>query len=479
MATRYSRAIVRRLLDEPGDRVMDIMADWPSPAFLDSGSSSQFGGAGRYQILTAWPRIVFEAQDTRYRLLPPGKDKRWIDSDPLRGLGLVLGQFDLDWEHAPPDPEEPPFQGGFIGYFGYDAGPLIEPCPRQHPRDSRLPDIRLGLYDTAVIIDLMKGRTELWAWDLAGEGELTVKKRATQWQRLIARSIANVPHARQFQPVALQPTIDRAAYLRSVERALEYISAGDVYQVNLARRFEARGVSDPYGIFRRLRKLSPAPFSAYLAWDDLAVISASPEWFYQTRGDLIITRPIKGTRPRGRDLDEDERLAAELRASAKDHAELVMIVDLERNDLGRVCEFRSVEVVEACRIESYAQVHHQVATISGRLRRNVGPVDVIRALFPGGSITGAPKIRAMQIIDELEPCRRSVYTGSIGYLSWGASAFNIAIRTIAVEGDRACFHVGGGIVADSVPEQEHEETLSKGRGLRTALVGEATEWHDP
>jgi para-aminobenzoate synthetase component I len=254
---------------------------------------------------------------------------------------------------------------------------------------------------------------------------------------------------------------------------LEYIAAGDVFQVNLSQRFTARGEFDPLDVFLRLRNSSPAPFSAFLRWDDLAVVSASPEWFYQTRADNIVTRPIKGTRPRGQSEEDDARLAAELAASPKDRAELTMIVDLERNDIGRVCQYGSVVVKDALQVESFAQVHHLVATVEGRLRPDVGPIDIIRAMFPGGSITGAPKIRAMEIIDELEPNRRGLYTGSIGYLSrGGSSGFNIAIRTILVEGDRASYQVGGGIVADSDPEAEYEETLAKGRALRAVLEGQ-------
>ena len=255
-----------------------------------------------------------------------------------------------------------------------------------------------------------------------------------------------------------------------MRRVLEYIAAGDVFQVNLSQRFTAQGRHDPLDLYLRLKEESPAPFAAFLQWKDLAVVSASPESFYQTRGDILVTRPIKGTRPRGTDPDDDDRLAAELLASPKDRAELTMIVDLERNDLGRVCEYGSVVVRDPLTIESFAQVHHLVATVEGRLRQDAGPVDVIRALFPGGSITGAPKIRAMEIIDELEPNRRSLYTGAIGYLSQGGSSgFNIAIRTILVEGDRASFQVGGGIVADSDPEAEYEETLAKGKGMLAVL----------
>jgi para-aminobenzoate synthetase component 1 len=257
-----------------------------------------------------------------------------------------------------------------------------------------------------------------------------------------------------------------------VRNALEYIAAGDIFQVNLSQRFAASGQVEPLDLYLRLKAVSPAPFSAYLRWDALAVVSASPEWFYQTRGDHLVTRPIKGTRPRGETPAHDAMMVEELRNSVKDRAELTMIVDLERNDLGRICRYGSIRVDEPLTIESFAQVHHLVATVEGRLRPSSGPIDVVRALFPGGSITGAPKIRAMEIIDELEPTRRSLYTGAIGYFSrGGTSAFNIAIRTMLVEGDRVSYQVGGGIVADSDPENEYRETLAKGRGLRAVLEG--------
>jgi para-aminobenzoate synthetase component 1 len=239
-----------------------------------------------------------------------------------------------------------------------------------------------------------------------------------------------------------------------VERALEHVAAGDIYQVNLAQRFRMEPAPPAPELYRALRAESPAPFSSLLTTPDGGIVSSSPERFFAIHGRRIETWPIKGTRPRGRTPEEDDALAAILRGSAKDRAENVMIVDLERNDLGRICE----------------NVQHLVSRVEGALREDAGPVDVLRALFPGGSITGAPKIRAIQIIDELEPTRRGPYTGAIGY--WdanGACDFNIAIRTIVVEAGGASFHVGGGIVADSTPEAEYEETLVKARGMMRAL----------
>lgn len=263
----------------------------------------------------------------------------------------------------------------------------------------------------------------------------------------------------------------REEYLRVVERAREYIFAGDIYQVNLSQRFEAPLVADPIVLYETLRATSPAPFGAYLDTGDFRVLSNSPERFLRRLGDRVETRPIKGTRPRRTDPAADRAAAAELQASEKDAAEHLMIVDLERNDLGRVCEYGSVVVEELARLESYWNVHHLVSTVSGRLRPGVGTAELLRATFPGGSITGAPKVRAMEIIDELEPTSRGVYTGAMGYLSaCGGIDLNIAIRTIVYDGEKAYFQVGGGIVADSDPASEYDETLDKATAF-FALLG--------
>jgi para-aminobenzoate synthetase component 1 len=265
----------------------------------------------------------------------------------------------------------------------------------------------------------------------------------------------------------------RAEYLRRVERIKDYLAAGDIYQVNLAQRFEAALTEDPLAIYERLRALSPAPFGAYLELGGWQILSSSPELLLRVdAGGHARTRPIKGTRPRGPGAADDQRLAAELMASAKDQAELLMIVDLERNDLGRVCRTGSVRVEERQRLETHPTVFHLVATVAGTLAADRDLFDALRAMLPGGSISGVPKIRALQIIDELEPCRRHVYTGALGWLGFdGACALNVAIRTIVTHAGRARYHVGGGIVADSVPESEFEETLAKGRAMHAALVG--------
>ena len=380
-----------------------------------------------------------------------------------------------------------PFVSGLAGYLSYDLKDQLERYSGRARRESSLPDLSLGFYDV------------VWAWDRAsGQGWVVstglserdpdsrqgrAKTRLEhQWARVLGAAqeaaSSSAPAVRSGQApsaaAAGRSNFTRDGYRRVVERALEHIAAGDVYQVNLAQRFCFTPAPEPASLFRSLREESPAPFSAFLTAPGAAIASSSPERFFRIDGNRIETWPIKGTRPRGSTPAEDTALTESLRASAKDRAENVMIVDLERNDLGRICEIGSIRVTSLCEVASYANVHHLVSRVEGRLREDAGPVDVIRAMFPGGSITGAPKIRAVDIIDALEPTRRGVYTGAIGY--WdvsGACDFNIAIRTIVVEGGAATFHAGGGIVADSTPEGEYEETLVKARGMMRAL---GTRW---
>jgi para-aminobenzoate synthetase component 1 len=477
MASPVLPTVVQQVLDLPAERLPAIIGSWPEPAIL--ASAPGFGPSGRWSVFTAYPRLVFEARDRRWTVRQDNGAYETGEGDPLARFATLVDRFSLGRRTEPLEPEAEevcPFQGGMIGFFGYDLAPLLERLPRKSPPDSRLPDLRMALHDTAVLVDHVTGAVTLRAWDLTEEGREATERRARFWRRALRSASESPRPVRRSRVGPLQSNLGQQAYLEKVARALEYIAAGDVFQVNLSQRFEATGMLEPLDLFLRLRETSPAPFMAYLRWRDLAVVSASPEWFYQTRGDRVVTRPIKGTRPRGGTPEADLALADELAASPKDRAELTMIVDLERNDLGRVCRYGTVRVVDPLTIESFAQVHHLVATVEGRLRPEVGPVELMGAMFPGGSITGAPKIRAMEIIDELEPTRRSLYTGAIGYLSrQGASGFNIAIRTMIVEGERVSFQVGGGIVADSDPGLEYEETLQKGEGLRAVLEGKDDE----
>jgi para-aminobenzoate synthetase component 1 len=275
---------------------------------------------------------------------------------------------------------------------------------------------------------------------------------------------------RENKEILLKSNFTPEEYIKAVDRVREYIAAGDVFQVNLSQRFEADLKIPPYELYKRLRMVNPAPFASYLNFQGVTIVSASPERFLKVQGDLVETRPIKGTRPRGKDPVEDERLAQELTHSTKDRAENVMIVDLERNDLGRVCRYGTVKVAELAILETFPTVFHLTSTVLGRLRRGKGNIDLLKATFPGGSITGAPKVRAMEIIDELEPTKRSVYTGSIGYLSFNGNLdINIVIRTFLIKEGKAYFQVGGGIIYDSDSEAEYMETLDKARALIRAL----------
>src|SRR5471030_945470 len=267
-----------------------------------------------------------------------------------------------------------------------------------------------------------------------------------------------------------QPNQTRAAFEARVARAQEYIAAGDIYQANLAQKFETRFTGNPYRLFEHLLARSPAPGAAFLDFGDTQILSASPEMFLRLRGRHIVTRPIKGTRPRSRDPLRDEQLAFELLTDPKELAELVMITDLERNDLGRICEYGSVTVTQLVQLERFPQVFHLVSTIEGLLRSDVDALDAVRACIPGGSISGAPKRRACEIIQELEPCPRKIYTGLIGYFDDnGDAAFSLAIRTMVLEGENLHFSVGSGITAGSVPAREYEETLHKAAGMEQAL----------
>jgi len=444
----------------PG-RAFAAFAALPHAFFLDSGLAGS--PLSRFSFLGAQPRLLLTAKGRAVRLRENGREQR-LDANPFHLLRSLLRRL-----RRPHVPAPVPFAGGFVGYLGYDLCHFVERLPRTATDDLALPDMHLGLYDHVAAYDHAEGR---WYAVTAGDDD----GQAQRLDALLAAAeraspTATTDAARPASGGPITANFTRDAYLAAIRRAKDYIAAGDIFQVNLSQRFETALAIPPAELYVRLRQANPAPFAAYLALDDgAAVLSSSPERFLRVVGRHVETRPIKGTRPRGATPEDDRRLAAELLASAKDAAELTMIVDLERNDLGRVCDYGSVRVAEHKAIETYASVFHLVSTVVGTLHRDRDLVDLLKATFPGGSITGAPKIRSMQIIDELEPTQRSVYTGSIGYIGLdGTADLNIAIRTILVRGGRAYFQVGGGIVADSDPATEYQETLDKGRRLFAAL----------
>jgi len=361
-----------------------------------------------------------------------------------------------------------PFAGGAIGWLSYDLGRSLEILPDTQADTEGWDDIRLAVYDTFAVYDHKHGRAWLVALDFPG---LSIEPAPVRFERWADRIASTQHHAMPSWPgMEVHEILGRDRYVERIERVLDYIRAGDIFQANFTHRFEGTSRGDSLALHDRLAAISPAPFAAFSRWGEKALVCSSPEWFYRIEGDRVVTRPIKGTRPRGATPEADAVRQADLLASAKDRAELTMIVDLERNDLGRVCRFGSVKVNQAMVLETYAQVHHLVAEIEGRLRPGQDDIDLLAAMFPGGSITGAPKIRAMQIIEELETHRRGIYTGAVGYVGAdGRSAWNIPIRTILKSGEVYSFNVGGGIVADSDPAAEYEETLTKALGMRRAL----------
>ncbi len=441
---------------EPAGAVASLRGR-PGLVWLDSALAG--GREGRWSILTSDPRWMLTAYGGDVLYDGPCGPRRFHSGALATFARAVAAEPRVDPTDA--TVSGLPFVGGAIGYLGFELGREVERLPQTTLDDVGAPDLAMGWYDAALVWDALERR----GW-LVGRADAVAQLRT----RLESPPKPPGP----VEAGTLRPNMTREAYLDAVSRALEYVRAGDIYQVNLSQRFSAPLAGDGLDAYMRLREASPAPFAAYLdtrgAFGSVEVISSSPERFLSLDGDTIETRPIKGTRPRGRTPEEDAAQAAELLASEKDLAEHVMIVDLERNDLGRISVAGSVTVTEFAALESFRQVHHLTSTVRARRRSDVSLEDTLRATFPGGSITGAPKVRALEIIDELEPTVRGVYTGAIGYVSaHGRLDLNIAIRTITLAEGVAHLHVGGAIVHDSDPQLEYAETMHKARGMARAL----------
>ncbi|MGH8751290.1 MAG: aminodeoxychorismate synthase component I, partial [Burkholderiales bacterium] len=359
-----------------------------------------------------------------------------------------------------------PFCGGALGYFSYDLARRIERLPNLAEDMEKLPEMAIGIYDWALVVDHHARRSVL-----ASHGRDA--RTAAQWDQLIQRFSAPAPERLRapFHVTAkITANLTPESYARAFHQIHAYIRAGDCYQVNLAQRFSAPAAGDPWLAYQALRIINPAPFSAYLNTPQAQILSASPERFLKVRNGAVETRPIKGTRPRAWHPRHDAALSEALRESEKDRAENLMIVDLLRNDVGKSCATGSVKVPKLFEVESYATVHHLVSTVTGTLARDKSALDLLRGCYPGGSITGAPKLRAMQIIEELEPHRRGVYCGAIGYIGFdGAMDTNIAIRTLVVAAGTVRFWAGGGIVIDSRMENEYQETFDKAQAMLRLL----------
>ena len=437
----------------------------------------------RYSFVAARPFLTFRSFGSRCELDSP----RHVQfGDPWKVLDGLMARYELLDEIDLPFP-----LGGCFGFWGYELKNFVEPrLPRRAVNDLELPDCHAGFYDSLVVFDHSLGKTWIVSTGLRADGTSDARHARAQmdsWREQLLTTpdmCSGVSSERRHnsspKPTPALPDAPpapeigsnwtREEFIRAVGRAQDYIRAGDIYQVNLSHRLSALLNCPAHNFFQRLCDVSPAPFSAFLDCGDFQICSSSPELFLRLSGGHVQTRPIKGTRPRAADPMRDAQLAFELQTSAKEMAELVMITDLLRNDLGKVCEFGSVQVPDLARLERYSQVQHLVSTVNGRLHPGQTHFSAFASCFPGGSVTGAPKIRAMEIIDELEPLSRGPYTGALGYLGFNReSQLSITIRTAICRENRIHFHVGAGIVSDSIAEAEYEETLAKAGGFFAAL----------
>jgi para-aminobenzoate synthetase component 1 len=434
---------------EDSSMLFSGIAHLPWAVFLDSGCPGS--SYGRYDILAADPFITLTTRGGSTEIR--GRDGvRVSHHDPFALLKDVLGRY------ACPD-NDFPFNGGVMGYFSYDLARRLERLPEQAVDAENMPEMAVGIYDWAVVVDHEQRRTFLIS---QGHDALT-----QQYRRDLPAMLGTTQPSGEFRIVSpVQSNMDQAAYGNAFRRVQDYIHAGDCYQVNLAQRFAAKAAGDPWAAYQQLRVLSPAPFSAYLSTPSAQILSASPERFLLVRDGRVETKPIKGTRPRSPIAEEDAAYAAELRSSLKDRAENLMIVDLLRNDIGKSCAIGSVKAERLFELESFANVHHLVSTVTGTLAPGYDAIDLLQGCFPGGSVTGAPKLRAMEIIEELEPHRRGVYCGAIGYIGFnGNMDTSIAIRTAVFSAGTIRFWAGGGIVADSEMEKEYRETWDKASSM--------------
>lgn len=442
------------------------------PFFLDSGMDKE--SLGRYSILGHSPFLSIKAKNGVVELTSFCEEEvsGVIESDPFLELDKIMTKYAA--VGTSPTKEGLPFYGGAVGYLSYDLKNYVEKLPQNAKDDADIPDLYMNIYDGGVVIDNLYGHVYVVDSGVREDHDI----RLDQWESFLydikhdkaLDEADNILFAIDEDDVEWESNLTKEEHINAVSRVKEYIRTGDVYQINMTQRFLSKLKFKPFDLYKRLRNINPAPFSAYLDYGDFQIASSSPERFLQVRSGVVETRPIKGTRPRGRNSLEDYENKLELINSDKDKSELLMIVDLERNDLSKVAKDGSVKVPELFVIEEYPTVFHLVSTVTAEIDESYSTVDCIKNAFPGGSITGAPKIRAMEIIDELEPTTRNIYTGSIGYIGFDGNAdLNIVIRTILMKDGMARFQTGGGIVWDSVEEKEYEETFHKARALMDAL----------
>lgn len=458
------------------------VASAPRPSFLfESGKGpSTSATSGRYSFFATEPYQIFSGTHRDWTIRS-SEGHRQTGRNPFETLARLMQQSVI-----PRPPGTPPFFGGAVGYLSYDLVRQFETLPNHADDDLHFPDLEFAFYDLVAAFDHTSDEWHLMFCPplerFLGETREKLYRegcdRLASLEAQLSTPLPQLQSANSLASVSFRPQQSRDSYMDRVRRCQEYIAAGDLYQANLSHRFSVTsdsftkqtGLETELQTYARLRSMNPSPFSGLLRIGNTSLISTSPERLVRLDGRSADTRPIAGTRRRGRDDSDDRRLREELLGNEKERAEHLMLVDLERNDLGRVCEFGSVLVDEFMSIEQYSHVSHLVSHISGQLRADVTGFDLLQAVFPGGTITGVPKIRCMEIIDELEPVRRGPYTGSMGYLSWsGDLDFNIIIRTLVLHERQGYLQVGAGIVADSDPAKEYEETMHKAQAFLSAL----------
>ena len=450
-------------------------ADEENVFLLESAEAAE--RFGRYSFLGFDPKRILSYKDGLYTVIDADGVREVAAKDPFRGLAEIVGKKSIV-----PLPNLPAFVGGAVGYFSYDAVRYLEKLPDAPSDDLNVPEAYFAVTDTLIVFDHLRHKVLVISLidaaglrDVEGEGFAAAYRRAADDIRRVAERLA-APSARRSLPSGygafeVSSNFTRAGYEEAVERAKEYIRAGDAFQIVPSQRFFAEvGDLDPFLLYRGLRTVNPSPYMTYLKLGDLALVGASPEPLVRVEGRRVMTRPIAGTRRRGATPEEDALLAEELLADAKERAEHVMLVDLGRNDLGRVAEIGTVRLESFMEIERYSHVMHLVSTVEGELRKDLTALNALAAAFPAGTVSGAPKVRAMEIISELEPTRRGPYAGATGYYGVdGRLDTCITLRTALLKDDRAFFQAGGGVVADSVAGLEYEETRNKAGAMVRAL----------
>ena len=465
--------------------VREILADLETPLSLfrklDDGATSFLfesveGGEkwARYSFIGTGARAIYEARDGEARWTEGGRTREFrVEGDPLVPLRERLAGVRVA---VPPDLELPRFSGGAVGCVAWDWVRYVERIPDENPDDLGFPDVRFVIPETIVVYDNIRHdaklvcEVELSETDDPGERYDAACRELEAVRQRLQEPLAADVHQHAQRPMELDASLTRESYHAMVEQAKEYIEAGDIFQVVLSQRFKVPLQVDPFLIYRHLRRINPSPYLIFLRAGERVIIGSSPEILVRMEDGRIDLRPIAGTRPRGATPDEDQRLEAELLADPKELAEHVMLVDLGRNDVGRVAEIGTVEVTDYAGIERYSHVMHIVSHVQGRIRAGLDWLDLLRATFPAGTLSGAPKVRAMEIIDELETLRRGAYGGCVGYIDFsGNMDMAIAIRTMVVQDGQITLQAGGGIVADSDPDAEYEESRNKAQALIQAI----------